>query len=206
LDIIGGDMIYFKHINDIIQGYIYISEGVIPPDDYYSCTLVEIPNEKFNRHLTCTNNTLNLVEVVIGNSEVQLSHFISDTNPANGIPEIPGDGNSVASILIQMRTGDTYSIMKTGPGEWDYEEVKIADGQLVTDNTYEGKTLGLVTTKGLLNKREVILDSNSQGSFKIKSEAKTCIENEAAVITITPKDIEGVLGTSMRLEFGPVDF
>ena len=141
-----------------------------------------------------------------GETMCKLLYSIPDTNPANGIPEIPGDGVSTASITIQMRTGDTYSIQKNGPGEWDYEPIKIAEGHIVTDNTYEGKKLNLFTNKGMLNKRSVILDANSTGSFKIKSEAKTCIGNEAAIIRITPEDINEILGTSMTIEFAPVDF
>ena len=152
-----------------------------------------------------TDQTLS-ISSIINPSKVQLLHSIPDTNPANGIPEIPGDGVSTASITIQIRTGDTYSIQKNGPGEWDYEEVKVADGQLIDDNTYEGKKLNLFTDKGMLNKRSVILDANSTGSFKIKSEAKTCIGKEAATITITSEDINDILGTSMKIEFAPVDF
>ena len=133
-------------------------------------------------------------------------HSIPDINPHNGIPEIPGDGTSFAEITIKIKTGDTYGLNKIGEGEWDYEKVKTADGAVIIDNTYEGKKISISTTKGMLNKTEIILDAESKSAFKIKSEARTCIGDEAAVITITPVDIADCLPATLRVEFAPVDF
>lgn len=138
--------------------------------------------------------------------KIMLAHTIPDENPENGIPEIDGDGSAWTEVTVKIYTGDTYGLESTGEGDWAYEVTKVSDGSEVIDDTYEGKKISINTTAGILNKTEIILDENSQGTFKIKSEARTCVGDNAAVITLTSKDIEDCTGTSMQLEFAPVDF
>jgi len=162
---------------------------------------------ELNTFLTYESEELQLnLSSFIGNIDIVFEHNIEDTNPENGIPEIPGDGISTASITIKLRAGNIYSLTSTGQGDWDYERVKVSDGSIISDDTYEGNKLGLTVTKGMLNKTEVTLDVESKGSFKIKSEAKTCVGEDASVITSCSKDINNCNSNNLSIEFAPVEF
>jgi hypothetical protein len=203
---IGGimkNLLVFDTVTGQVQGTYFVEDAYPERPDLLEVTT--LPPGDFIPFLQIEDNTVGVHTVQEALSVLPV-HNIPDVDPANGIPEIPGDGTSHAEITVKIKTGDTYGLNKIGEGEWDYEKVKTADGAVIIDNTYEGKKVSIGTTKGMLNKTEITLDAESKGTFKLKSEAKTCVGDEAAVITITPVDIADCLPTTLRVEFAPVDF
>ena len=197
-------MLYAR--KDKIYGHLFTTTNCT--DD---SVLIPVPENEFwekARFLDIQNGALvrKTPSACFNGYSVILSHNIPDSTPANGIPEIPGDGVSFGEVTCKIMAGDTYDIKSTGSGVFDFTVEKTSSGGIILDKRFEGKVLKVASSKGMLNKTSIVLDATSKGTFKLKSEARTCVGADAAVITLTPVDSQNCSGATLTIEFGPVEF